>query len=272
MICALGHVLSVRLKKCSEQRRRAYIACSNCRKRKIKCVTVSDADYRPCTRCSQKGLTCEYMAAADEPPSRPRSPEEPRPAPRHSDRGPYSQPQITPPSAGLQSFLPGPPAPPSSSGGSGSYYGRPGGANPSYPPGGSHPYPYQPGGNTLQPRPHSVRPYPSSNLHSASINMQNPGLAAPQYYNPSAHPSGPNPGHNSGVYNANYGQMYAQQPNTGAQYGPTMSASAYVLQAGRAIAAQTFTAVVNSSNSTSFVLSHSNSRTNPALSGLFDLV
>ncbi|KAJ7909411.1 hypothetical protein B0H13DRAFT_1877693 [Mycena leptocephala] len=46
--------------------RRAYVACTNCRKRKIKCVTVSEVDYRPCTRCAKKGLQCEYFAVPED--------------------------------------------------------------------------------------------------------------------------------------------------------------------------------------------------------------
>ncbi|KAJ7616724.1 hypothetical protein B0H17DRAFT_1220235 [Mycena rosella] len=48
-----------------QKRRRTYVACLTCRKRKIKariclCVTFSDADSRPCTRCAQRGIPCEY--------------------------------------------------------------------------------------------------------------------------------------------------------------------------------------------------------------------
>ncbi|KAJ7870251.1 hypothetical protein B0H13DRAFT_1896251 [Mycena leptocephala] len=44
------------------KRRRAFVACANCRKRKIKCATMADGDCRPCTRCAVKGLKCEYVA------------------------------------------------------------------------------------------------------------------------------------------------------------------------------------------------------------------
>ncbi|KAJ7191924.1 hypothetical protein GGX14DRAFT_578516 [Mycena pura] len=94
--------------KLFQKRRRAYIACSNCRRRKIKCITTSDADYRPCTRCSQKGLTCEYIAVPDD--DSPTA-ESFQAAPAHSGRdaspGPEQWPQhIRPPSAGLSTFMP----------------------------------------------------------------------------------------------------------------------------------------------------------------------
>ncbi|KAF7316546.1 C6 finger domain [Mycena indigotica] len=89
--------------KLFQKRRRAYIACSNCRKRKVKCITVSDADYRPCTRCSQKGLLCEYIAVTDDPDSLSLNPDTPPEASHGVDEWPQP---ITPPSAGLNGFLP----------------------------------------------------------------------------------------------------------------------------------------------------------------------
>ncbi|KAJ7099851.1 hypothetical protein C8R43DRAFT_1244276 [Mycena crocata] len=47
------------------QRRRVFIACLNCRKRKIKCMT-DDTEQQPCDRCIRKGLLCEYLAVGDE--------------------------------------------------------------------------------------------------------------------------------------------------------------------------------------------------------------
>ncbi|KAJ6532170.1 hypothetical protein DFH09DRAFT_1408832 [Mycena vulgaris] len=78
-------------------RRRTVMACSNCRKRKIKvginrlksmpspehisqCKTMEQPSKNPCARCAKKGLTCEYVAAP-EPAyysmSRPQTPERP---------------------------------------------------------------------------------------------------------------------------------------------------------------------------------------------------
>ncbi|KAJ7744532.1 hypothetical protein DFH07DRAFT_26918 [Mycena maculata] len=44
------------------RRRRAMIACTNCRKRKIKCVTTEEPPRRPCARCTKRNLGCEYIA------------------------------------------------------------------------------------------------------------------------------------------------------------------------------------------------------------------
>ncbi|KAJ6597483.1 hypothetical protein DFH09DRAFT_1272188 [Mycena vulgaris] len=50
-----------------QQRRRVYVACLNCRRRKIKCVTAGDqaAPQNPCDRCTKRGLSCEYRAVSD---------------------------------------------------------------------------------------------------------------------------------------------------------------------------------------------------------------
>ncbi|KAJ3736473.1 hypothetical protein DFJ43DRAFT_621684 [Lentinula guzmanii] len=54
------------------RRRRAQIACRNCRKRKIKCVTNEEPPHNPCERCQRKGLVCEYVAVGEpSPPSTP---------------------------------------------------------------------------------------------------------------------------------------------------------------------------------------------------------
>ncbi|KAJ7626909.1 hypothetical protein FB45DRAFT_1029287 [Roridomyces roridus] len=42
------------------KRRRTFVACSNCRKRKIRCVTSEENANAPCARCRMKNLTCEY--------------------------------------------------------------------------------------------------------------------------------------------------------------------------------------------------------------------
>ncbi|KAJ7677658.1 hypothetical protein B0H17DRAFT_111323 [Mycena rosella] len=43
------------------RRRRALIACTNCRKRKIKCVNLHKDPQGPCARCQKRGLVCEYV-------------------------------------------------------------------------------------------------------------------------------------------------------------------------------------------------------------------
>ncbi|KAJ7628777.1 hypothetical protein FB45DRAFT_1004265 [Roridomyces roridus] len=43
-----------------ERRTRVYIACVNCRRRKIRCKS-GDSEEKPCERCVKKGLRCEYV-------------------------------------------------------------------------------------------------------------------------------------------------------------------------------------------------------------------
>ncbi|KAJ7207017.1 hypothetical protein C8J57DRAFT_1484686 [Mycena rebaudengoi] len=47
------------------KRRRAYVACTNCRQRKVRCVSLSEVGDEPCNRCSKRGLKCEYIAIPD---------------------------------------------------------------------------------------------------------------------------------------------------------------------------------------------------------------
>ncbi|KAJ7113643.1 hypothetical protein C8R44DRAFT_741226 [Mycena epipterygia] len=47
------------------KRRRTILACSNCRRRKIRCITTEQPPTKPCQRCTKKGLHCEYVAATD---------------------------------------------------------------------------------------------------------------------------------------------------------------------------------------------------------------
>ncbi|KAK6981603.1 hypothetical protein R3P38DRAFT_3234031 [Favolaschia claudopus] len=78
------------------KRRRAFIACKNCRRRKVKCIS---SDYHPCRRCTVKGLKCEYYATGEEQaPSSPSSLVQEIEIPEHP---PWASQPITPPSAGL---------------------------------------------------------------------------------------------------------------------------------------------------------------------------
>ncbi|KAJ6572432.1 hypothetical protein DFH09DRAFT_1277392 [Mycena vulgaris] len=43
--------------------RRTYLACLNCRKQKIKCLTAGEDT--PCERCTRRGLECEYKAVSE---------------------------------------------------------------------------------------------------------------------------------------------------------------------------------------------------------------
>ncbi|KAJ6489913.1 hypothetical protein C8R45DRAFT_929209 [Mycena sanguinolenta] len=48
-----------------QRRTRVYVACQNCRKRKIKCVS-DDLQQKPCQRCTHKGLQCEYLLVGEQ--------------------------------------------------------------------------------------------------------------------------------------------------------------------------------------------------------------
>ncbi|KAJ7301498.1 hypothetical protein DFH08DRAFT_102301 [Mycena albidolilacea] len=45
-----------------KRRRRTIMACSNCRRRKIRCLTSEQPPRNPCTYCQRKRLDCEYLA------------------------------------------------------------------------------------------------------------------------------------------------------------------------------------------------------------------
>ncbi|KAJ7147839.1 hypothetical protein C8R43DRAFT_1009709 [Mycena crocata] len=45
--------------------KRAHIACSNCRRRKIKCIPSRDSGETRCQQCSKRGLRCEYIAVSE---------------------------------------------------------------------------------------------------------------------------------------------------------------------------------------------------------------
>ncbi|KAJ6549987.1 hypothetical protein B0H19DRAFT_1073884 [Mycena capillaripes] len=47
-------------------RRRVIIACTNCRKRKIRCLTPEETPVNPCDRCTKKGLKCEYITISNQ--------------------------------------------------------------------------------------------------------------------------------------------------------------------------------------------------------------
>ncbi|KAF7291454.1 C6 finger domain [Mycena kentingensis (nom. inval.)] len=49
----------------AKRRPRAFIACVNCRRRRVKCNTKDDYDV-PCERCIQRGLQCCYIPIAED--------------------------------------------------------------------------------------------------------------------------------------------------------------------------------------------------------------
>ncbi|KAJ7923329.1 hypothetical protein B0H13DRAFT_1864956 [Mycena leptocephala] len=199
------------------KRRRAYVACTNCRKRKIKCVTVSEVDYRPCTRCAKKGLQCEYFAVPGDYSTQPDTPPPENQAPRQSDSGWIPQP-ITPPSAGINDYL---------GGNSSSSMGVRSGTVPPAAGGSRYPYrsrpapvPAAPVASTSnaswaqQPPPQQ---YSSTYPQAGYAPMQqHPGAAAPRYYSGTPYIPAPNAGHGGGpFYGQNYGQSYLPQAQPG---------------------------------------------------------
>ncbi|KAJ6515999.1 hypothetical protein C8R45DRAFT_1206143 [Mycena sanguinolenta] len=78
------------------RRRRAMIACTNCRRRKIKCVTTEEPPQHPCARCTKRGLVCEYVAVDE--PTTPESPSQPLTPPYYNaaPSAPYTTPGATP--------------------------------------------------------------------------------------------------------------------------------------------------------------------------------
>ncbi|KAJ7142421.1 hypothetical protein C8R44DRAFT_725777 [Mycena epipterygia] len=145
--------------------RRVYIACLNCRKRKIKCVTTEESPDKPCERCAKRGLTCEYVSVGDQ--------EFPSPTSTQSGRGgpPMTQAQsVPPPRYGPNTWGQSPPA-----------YG---GNNP----GGATPYPYNPHSNS--PYLNSPPPMPQTDPYHSSRGQHG---ATPQYpaYNHPAMTAGP---------------------------------------------------------------------------------
>lgn len=102
------------------KRNRVYIACVNCRKRKVKvrlyhsisgfrfndpsavflpqCIT-DETEQTPCERCVRKGLHCEYLAVGVAPRGRG---DAPLPPPSGPQPGPYPAP--SPPSSGYGNY------------------------------------------------------------------------------------------------------------------------------------------------------------------------
>ncbi|KAF8190612.1 hypothetical protein K438DRAFT_1763074 [Mycena galopus ATCC 62051] len=65
----------------NNRRRRAYVACTQCRRLKIKCVLAGEPPQRPCVRCTKRGFDC---VAVDEP-TTPQSPSRPPASPSYSN-------------------------------------------------------------------------------------------------------------------------------------------------------------------------------------------
>ncbi|KAJ6504946.1 hypothetical protein DFH09DRAFT_1439689 [Mycena vulgaris] len=48
------------------RRGRTLLACSHCRKQKIRCITTEQPPLHPCARCVKRKLTCTYVAVPDQ--------------------------------------------------------------------------------------------------------------------------------------------------------------------------------------------------------------
>ncbi|KAJ7035797.1 hypothetical protein C8F04DRAFT_1394593 [Mycena alexandri] len=57
-------------------RTRRAQACTECRARRIKCVTGDDATSAPCERCVRRGFTCKFVPVAGQPRQSPSTNEE----------------------------------------------------------------------------------------------------------------------------------------------------------------------------------------------------
>ncbi|KAJ7458144.1 hypothetical protein FB451DRAFT_1508518 [Mycena latifolia] len=154
------------------QRRRVIVACTNCRKRKLRCLASENPPRSPCKRCLEKGIACEYVTVGEDKTTRS------QPLERASETPSYA-------SRRAARNLPAPPA-------SSHSHAPPGGGplRPAYPESHSHPDPtpsdsqyFYPNYSSLpasnssrsSPRPAHVQPENESNLwetvsmHSKSL-------------------------------------------------------------------------------------------------------
>ncbi|KAJ6486981.1 hypothetical protein C8R45DRAFT_930546 [Mycena sanguinolenta] len=183
------------------KRRRAYVACGNCRRRKVKCVTPSEVEYKPCARCSQKGLKCEYFPGlSDELSLEPITPSgSNQPSSHYLDKSCSPQP-ITPPSAGISEYL--------NTSSRGAHRGAvpPSKSGARYP---SHSVPLSGALPTAAPNcPWTQEPHFATNTYSAGVQQLPSGAVAQQY-----HPSATSYMGNLNMYNVSlYSQQQYPQP------------------------------------------------------------
>ncbi|KAJ7176311.1 hypothetical protein C8R43DRAFT_943096 [Mycena crocata] len=191
----------------SSRSKRVIIACTNCRKRKIRCLTSEQPPINPCERCAKKGLQCEYIPVPDQP--------------DYSADGAASSPSHSGPSSSAPIHLShpyGPPSGPQASANSRGGYSHHGAAA-------AHPHSFSGHGG------HSQYPNPAANpLYHQQFIPNNPyiqpGQAAP--YPPTSQPVYPDA---TGAYNgaSNFG---AQMANA-APYGwPQLSSWSVQMSSG----------------------------------------
>ncbi|KAJ7478283.1 hypothetical protein FB451DRAFT_1452594 [Mycena latifolia] len=184
-------------------RRRTILACSNCRKRKIRCITTEQPPKNPCARCTKKGLSCEYVAAPDveeHSSSRPQTPD--THGAHRSDARASSGPSSVPPGMprGPPPALPYTGPPPMTRTGTGWGYVPSSSQGPNY------------RGSLPSANPRSSTPGPGSNQPYAHHQYYAPAQAAAQYA-----PGYANPQYSQHQYNVAPG--YASQPPSMQQSG-----------------------------------------------------
>ncbi|KAJ7203336.1 hypothetical protein GGX14DRAFT_652227 [Mycena pura] len=62
-VYALQNMFQVAPRSTSHAPTRSSVACTNCRKKRVKCVTTEDPPRLPCKRCQMKNLDCKYVAS-----------------------------------------------------------------------------------------------------------------------------------------------------------------------------------------------------------------
>ncbi|KAJ7622316.1 hypothetical protein FB45DRAFT_870522 [Roridomyces roridus] len=79
-------------------RKRVYVACTNCRRLKMRCDTTEESLDTPCERCARRGLRCQYLTVEEERSVSPTTP-------KHR-RAPRSPPQQCQPHSGQHEKYP----------------------------------------------------------------------------------------------------------------------------------------------------------------------
>ncbi|KAJ7467700.1 hypothetical protein FB451DRAFT_1401684 [Mycena latifolia] len=68
------------------QRRRVIVACTTCRKRKVKCLASENPPRSPCKRCLEKGIACEYGTVGEDKTTRSQQLEQVSESPAYASR------------------------------------------------------------------------------------------------------------------------------------------------------------------------------------------
>ncbi|KAJ7493987.1 hypothetical protein FB451DRAFT_1164851 [Mycena latifolia] len=215
-------------------RRRTVIACANCRRRKVRCITMEQPPSTPCVRCRKRQLPCEYVTIRDSEGDSPSAPGEGSDtdsptSPRRMDWAPALTPGNFPPGHGAPPALSS--AHPSTSSGSSSSI-TPGIRGSFRPPAtrprSSVPLHNPPQFGSIQPAFHHPRPAPTHpSMNSGHyLSGSNFSPAYPSSQTPSFYGSSPNPADHGPAYNQTY---RPDRPSTA-----SMAHNEYQLQGARA--------------------------------------